>query len=85
MLLQGHVKDHGHSAKSAGGRLHVSTHTPLTQQRLGRLTLLFTYIAGSYQGNEFTFNLTGNARSQSSKLVEPLWTNPGVKKREELV
>ena len=31
MLLQWHVKDLGHSAKSAGGRLHLNTHTPLTQ------------------------------------------------------
>ena len=27
-LLQLHVKDPGHSAKSAGGRLHQNTHTP---------------------------------------------------------
>ena len=32
VLLQWHVKDPGHSAKSAGGRLHLNTHTPLTQQ-----------------------------------------------------
>ena len=28
----------GHSAKSAGGRLHLSTHTPLTQQSWSGLT-----------------------------------------------
>ena len=30
VLLQWHVKDPGHSAKSVGGRLHLNTHTPLT-------------------------------------------------------
>ena len=28
MLPQQHVKDPGHSAKSAGGRLQLNTHTP---------------------------------------------------------
>ena len=28
VLLQLHVKDPGHSAKSAGGRLQLNTHTP---------------------------------------------------------
>ena len=32
VLPQWHVKDPGHSAKSAGGRLHLNTHTPLTQR-----------------------------------------------------
>ena len=31
VLLQWHVKDPSHSAKSAGGRLHQNMHTPLTQ------------------------------------------------------
>ena len=30
VLPQWHVKDPGHSAKSADGRLHVNTHTPWT-------------------------------------------------------
>ena len=32
-------KDPGHSAKSVGGRLHLSTHTPLTQQSQSGLTM----------------------------------------------
>ena len=28
VLPQWHVKDHGHTAKSAGGRLHLNTHSP---------------------------------------------------------
>ena len=40
VLLQWHVKDPGHSAKSAGGRLHLNTHTPLTQRSRSGLTAL---------------------------------------------
>ena len=32
---------------------------------------------GTYQGNEFTRNSSGNARPQSSQIAEPLWTDPG--------
>ena len=31
VLSQWHVKDPDHSAKSAGGRLHLNTHASLTQ------------------------------------------------------
>ena len=31
VLPQWHVKDHGHSAKSAGSGLNLNTYTPLTQ------------------------------------------------------
>ena len=30
-------------------------------------------------GNELTRNSSGNIRSQSSQLAEPLWTDPGLK------
>ena len=36
-LRQRHIKDQGHSAKSAGGRLHLNTHTPLLQRGVGWL------------------------------------------------
>ena len=50
MLPQRHVKDPGHSAKSAGGRLHLITHTPLTQRSRSRLTMpLFRHTVGTYQ------------------------------------
>ena len=39
VLQQWHVKDPGHSAKSTGGRLHLNTHTPLTQRSRGGLTM----------------------------------------------
>ena len=32
VLPQWHVKDSGHSAKSARGRLNLNVHTPLTQR-----------------------------------------------------
>ena len=39
VLRQGHVKDPGHSAKSAGGRLQLNTYTPLTQRSRSGLTM----------------------------------------------
>ena len=39
VLPQSHVKDPGYSAKSAGGRLHLITHTPLTQRNRSGLTM----------------------------------------------
>ena len=36
-------------------------------------------VVGTLPGNELTRNSSGNTRSQSSQLAEPLWTNPGVK------
>ena len=30
-------------------------------------------------GNELTCNSSGNTRSQSSQLAEPMWTDPGLK------
>ena len=34
---------------------------------------------GNLSGNEFARNSSGNIRSQSSQLAEPLWTDPGLK------
>ena len=42
MLRQWHVKDPGHSAKSAGGKLHLHTHTPLTRRSRNGLTMLLS-------------------------------------------
>ena len=36
-------KEPGHSAKSAGGRLHLDTHTPLTQQSWSGMTMLLSW------------------------------------------
>ena len=80
VLPQWHVKDPGHSAKSAGGRLHLCTHAPLTQQsRIGLAMLLSRDNVGTYTENELTRNLSGNIRPWSSQLAEPHWTGPGIK------
>ena len=80
VLPQWHVKDPGHSAKSAGGRLHLCTHAPLTQQsRIGLAMLLSRDNVGTYTENELTSNLSGNIRPRSSQLAEPHWTGPGIK------
>ena len=49
-LLQWHVKDPGHSAKSAGGRLYLNAHTPLTQRSWtsGLTILLYRHRVGAY-------------------------------------
>ena len=75
-LPQWHAKDPGHSAKNAGGRLHLKMHTSLTQRSRSGLS---KHRVGAYQGNELTRNSSGNTRPQSSQLAEPLWTDPGVK------
>ena len=49
VLPQWHVKDPGHSAKSAGGRLHLNTHTPLAQRSRSGLTIpLSRHSVGTY-------------------------------------
>ena len=49
VLPQWHVKDPGHSAKSAVGRLHLNMHTPLTQRSRSGLTMpLSRYSVESY-------------------------------------
>ena len=49
VLLQWHVKDHGHSAESAGGRLHLTTHTSWTQWSQSGLTMpLSRHSVGTY-------------------------------------
>ena len=39
-LSQQHIKDPGHSAKSAGSRLHLNMRTSLTQRSRSGLTML---------------------------------------------
>ena len=80
MLPQWHVKDPGHSAKSAGGRLHLNTHTPLAQRSLSGLTMpLSKHSVGTYPETAHTQLVTETFGSQSSQLAEPLWTDPSLK------
>ena len=78
VLPQWHVKDPGHSAKGADGRLHINTHTTLTQRSRNGLTMPLSRQCGNLSGNELTRNLSQNIRPQSSQLAEPLWTDPGL-------
>ena len=49
VLPQWHIKDPGHSAKSADGRLHLNMHTPMTQQSWSGLTMLLSrHSVGTY-------------------------------------
>ena len=80
VLPHWHMKDPGHSAKSAGGRLQLNTHTPLTQWSCSGLTMpLSRHDVGTDQENKLTCNSSGNTRPWSSQLAEPLWTDPGLK------
>ena len=65
--------------KNADGWLHLYTHTPLTQRSRSGLTIPLSRQCGSLSGNELTRNSSGNTRSQSSQLGEPLRTDPGLK------
>ena len=75
MLPQWQVKDPGHSATSAGGRLHLNMQTLMTQ----RSQIGLTVPCGSLSGNELTPNLSGSISPQLSQLDEPVWTDPGIK------
>ena len=81
VLLHWHIEDPGHSAKSASGRLPLNTYTSLTQQSRSWLTMLSRHSVGTYQGNEPARNPSRSTRPQSSQLVEPLWTKPGLKSK----
>ena len=78
MLPQWHVKDRGHSAESAGGKVtpkHAYTLDPTKSEWADNAAV--RALCGNLSGNGLTCNLSGNLRSQSSQLAEPLWTDPG--------
>ena len=79
VLPQWHVKDPGHFAKSACGRLQLNTHTPLTHKPKWSDDAAIQAECGNLSGNELTRNLSGNSRPQSSQLAKPLWTDLGLK------
>ena len=66
----------GHSARCAGSRLQLNTHTPLTQRSLSGLTMLSRQSVRTYQGNELGRNSSGNDCLQSPQLAELPWTDP---------
>ena len=65
-------------AKSAGGWLHLNTHTLMTRRSRSGLTMLSKHSVGTYQGNKLTCNSSG-ITPQMSQLAEPLWTDSGLK------
>ena len=74
VLPHWHVKDPGHSAKSARGRLHLNTHTPWAQRsRSGLTRLLSTPSVGTYPETS-SHAICQRTCGQSSQLAEPPWT-----------
>ena len=77
---QWHVKDPGHSAKSAGGRLHLNTHVPLIQQSRSGLTMpLSGHSLGTYpetSSHATCLGAFGHSRLSSLSHCGP---DPGIK------
>ena len=65
--------------QSAGGRLHLNTHTSLTQGSQSGLPCRCPGIVWEPIGKRAHTQLVREIRSQSSQLAEQLWTDPGVK------
>ena len=78
-LLQRHVKDPSHSAKSAGDRSRLDMHTSWAQWSWSGLTMLSMHSVRTHQGNKLTHNSSGNTHPQSCQFIEPLWTDPVLK------
>ena len=65
--VQWHIKDPGHSAKSADGRLHLNMHTPLTHRSRSGLNMpLSRQSVGIYQ--ETSSHATRQERFGHSRL-----------------
>ena len=79
MLLQWHIKDPGHSAKSADGRLHLNRYTPSTQQSQSGLTMPLPWHSEGIYLEMSSHATCQGTFGQSSWLTEPLWTDPGIK------
>ena len=70
MLLQKHIKDPCYSAKSAGGRLHLNLHTPLTLPSWSGPTMLSRNDVGTYGGNRLTRKFSWSASPLSFRFAE---------------
>ena len=69
----------GHSAKSADGRLHLKTHTPLTHRSRSGLTKPLSRQCGNLSSSKLTCNLSARIPPQSPQLAELLLTDPDIK------
>ena len=78
-----HVKDPSHTAKTAGGRLYLNIHAPLTQASQNGMTILSRHCVGTYLGTirEASSHTTqqGAFEPQVSQIAALLWTDPGLK------
>ena len=78
VLPQWHVKVPCHSAKSADGRLHLNTHTPLTKRSRSRLIMpLSRHSVGTYPDTGWHATRQNTFSHNRPQLAEPLWTDPG--------
>ena len=48
--------------------------------KLGWADSTAVQVCGTLSRNELTRNLSGNIQPQSSQLIQPLWTDPGMNK-----
>ena len=71
VLLQWHVKDPGHSAKSTGGWIQLKKQTPWSRQILSGLTMLSRHSVGTYHlGRQAHTQLM---REHSTTVVSACW------------
>ena len=79
MLSQWHVKDPGHSTKSAIGRLHLKHAYILDIAKSEWADYEVKAWCGNLLGKRGHTQLVRDIRPQSSQLAEPLWIYPGLK------
>ena len=65
--------------KSAGGRLNLNTHTPLTQRNRSGMTMPPLRIVWEPIRKRAQTQLVREHSATVSQLAEPLWTDPGLK------
>ena len=87
VLLQWHVKALGHSAKSAGGGLHLDTHTPLTQRSRSGLTMPLSRhsVGTTYQGKGAHTQLVSKHLAIFTSARLATVTDSGLKKNKKKV
>ena len=79
VLPQWLVKGLGQSSKSAGGRLHLFTHTPFTQRSRSGLTMpLSRHSVGTYPETSSKPTCHGTFGHRTSQLDKLLWPDPGI-------
>ena len=77
VLPQWHIKDPGHSAKSAGDRLHLNMHTPWPNKvRVGWLCHCPGIVREPIRKRA---HMSGGTQPHLSQYTEPLLTDPGIK------